>query len=54
MLAPDVFDYKDSRSESWHSAKKILEVFMDYQRFFWTLDAGGKCNPKVGITYNVI
>ena len=25
------------------------------QRFFWTLDAGGgKCNPRVGITYNVI
>ena len=22
-LAPDVFDYEDSKSESWHRAKKI-------------------------------
>ena len=29
ILAPDLFDYKDSKSESWHSAKKIREVFMD-------------------------
>ena len=27
-LAPDVFDYGDSKSESWHRAKKIREVFM--------------------------
>ena len=28
ILAPDVFDYGDSKSESWLSAKKIREVFM--------------------------
>ena len=28
MLAPDVYDYGDSKSESWHRAKKIREVFM--------------------------
>ena len=28
ILAPDVFDYGDSKSESWHLAKKIREVFM--------------------------
>ena len=27
-MAPDVFDYGDSKSESWHRAKKIQEVFM--------------------------
>ena len=27
-LAPDVFDYGDSKSESWHRAKKIRKVFM--------------------------
>ena len=27
ILAPDVFDYGDSKSESWHRAKKIREVF---------------------------
>ena len=28
ILAPDVFDYGDSKSESWHRGKKIREVFM--------------------------
>ena len=28
ILAPDVFDYGDSKSESWHRAKKMREVFM--------------------------
>ena len=28
ILAPDVFDYGDSKSESWNRAKKIREVFM--------------------------
>ena len=28
ILAPDVFDYGDSKSESWYRAKKIREVFM--------------------------
>ena len=28
ILAPDVFDYGDSKSESWHLAKKIQEAFM--------------------------
>ena len=28
ILAPHVFDYGDSKSESWHRAKKIREVFM--------------------------
>ena len=28
FLAPDVFDYGDSKSESWQRAKKIREVFM--------------------------
>ena len=27
ILAPDVFYYGDSKSESWHRAKKIREVF---------------------------
>ena len=27
-MAPDVFDYGDSKFESWHRAKKIREVFM--------------------------
>ena len=27
-MAPDVFDHGDSKSESWHRAKKIREVFM--------------------------
>ena len=27
-LAPYVFDYEDSKSESWHRAKKIRVVFM--------------------------
>ena len=31
ILAPAVFDYEDSKSESWHSAKKIREVFLDYK-----------------------
>ena len=31
ILAPHVFDYNDSKSESWHSAKKIREVFMVYK-----------------------
>ena len=29
ILAPDVFNYLDSKSESWHRAKKIREAFMD-------------------------
>ena len=29
ILAPAVFDYEESKSESWHSAKKIREVFLD-------------------------
>ena len=28
ILAPDVFDYGDSKSDSWHRAIKIGEVFM--------------------------
>ena len=28
ILAPDVFDNGDSKSESWHRAKNIREVFM--------------------------
>ena len=28
FLTPDVFDYGDSKSESWHRAKKNREVFM--------------------------
>ena len=28
VLAPDVFDYGDSKSKSWYRAKKIREVFM--------------------------
>ena len=31
ILAPDVFDYGDSKSESWHRAKKIREVFLAYK-----------------------
>ena len=32
ILGPSVFDYEDSKSEfSWHSAKKIREVFLDYK-----------------------
>ena len=31
ILAPAVFDYEDSKSESWHRAKKIREVFLDYK-----------------------
>ena len=27
-MAPDVFDYGDFKSENWHRAKKIREVFM--------------------------
>ena len=27
-MALDVFNYGDSKSESWHRAKKIREVFM--------------------------
>ena len=28
ILASDVFNYGDYKSESWHRAKKIREVFM--------------------------
>ena len=31
ILAPDVFDYGDSKSESWHRTKKIREVFLAYK-----------------------
>ena len=30
-MAPDVFNHVDSKSESWHRANKIREVFMDYE-----------------------
>ena len=33
ILAPDVFNYVDSKSESWHCAKKIREVFINYKPF---------------------
>ena len=29
ILAPALFDYEVSKSESWHSAKKIREVVLD-------------------------
>ena len=31
ILAPDVFNYADSKSETWHRAKKVREVFMYYK-----------------------
>ena len=29
ILAPDVFNYEDSKSESWHREKQIRELCMD-------------------------
>ena len=31
ILAPDVFNYADSKSEIWHHAKKVREVFICYK-----------------------
>ena len=31
ILAPDVFNYADSKSEIWNRAKKVREVFMYYK-----------------------
>ena len=34
ILAPDVFDYGDSKSESWHRARKIREEKFSLRTFF--------------------
>ena len=39
MLAPDVFEYEDSKSKSWHRAKK-------FEKYLWTT------NPSFAVIKN--